>query len=154
MICINLFNKNEQEYGVDYKNHLLEQWKICIEMADKISERRVNVNNFFITLNSSILALTAFMVKGKEFIITFIGIFVSILWIMTISNYKKLNSVKFKIINELEMHLPTKPYNYEWHLIGQGNDKKKYKRLTEMEKFIPIFFIVIYITILILKIIK
>lgn len=52
MIAIDLFNKTKQQYAEEYENHILEQWKTCVEMADNISERRVTTNNFFITLNT------------------------------------------------------------------------------------------------------
>lgn len=122
-------------------------------MADKISERRVNLNNFFLTLNSAIVAFSALFQYEKEILVAIIGLFISMLWIQTISNYKKLNSYKFKVINDLEKELPSKPYNYEWHIMGQGNDRERYRRLTDIEKLIPKIFILIYIGILLYYII-
>lgn len=113
-------------------------------MADKISERRVNSNNFFLTLNSAIVAFSVLFEYEKEVLVSIIGLFISILWIQTIGNYKKLNLYKFKIINDLEKELPSQPYNYEWHIMGKGNDKEKYRRLTDIEKLIPNIFILIY----------
>ncbi len=122
-------------------------------MSDKISERRVNSNNFFLTLNSAIVTFSVLFKYEKEILVAIIGLFISILWIQTISNYKKLNSHKFKVINELEKELPSQPYNYEWHIMGQGKDKEKYRRLTDIEKLIPKIFVVIYIGILLYYII-
>ena len=117
-------------------------------MADKISDRRVNSNNFFLTLNSAIVAFSVLFEYEKEVLVSIIGLFIAVLWIQTIANYKKINSYKFKVINELEKELPSKPYNYEWHIMGKGNDKEKYRRLTDIEKLIPKIFILIYIGIL------
>lgn len=122
-------------------------------MADRVSERRVTVNNLFITLNSVILALSAIIPKKSDVSIAIVGIIISFLWITTITSYKNLNSAKFKVINELEKQLPTQPFNYEWFLVGEGQDKKKYKKLTQIEKNIPIIFIIIYLAILVLNII-
>lgn len=122
-------------------------------MADKISDRRVNSNNFFLTLNSAIVAFSVLFEYEKEVLVSIIGLFIAVLWIQTIANYKKINSYKFKVINELEKELPSKPYNYEWHIMGKGNDKEKYRRLTDIEKLIPKIFILIYIGILLYYII-
>ena len=40
-----LYNQNDEV------NTLLEQYKIAVNMADKISDRRATANNFFLTLN-------------------------------------------------------------------------------------------------------
>lgn len=122
-------------------------------MADRVSERRVTVNNLFITLNSVILALSAIIPKKSDVSIAIVGVIISFLWITTITSYKNLNSAKFKVINELEKQLPTQPFNYEWFLVGEGQDKKKYKKLTQIEKNVPIIFIIIYLVILVLNII-
>lgn len=118
-------------------------------MADNISERRINSNNFFLTLNSFILCFSVMFENNKEIIVSLIGIFITLIWVQTIDNYKRLNSYKFKVINKLEKELPSKPYNYEWHIMGNGNDKSKYKRLTDIEKLTPMVFIIIYIVLMI-----
>lgn len=118
-------------------------------MADNISERRINSNNFFLTLNSVILGFSVMFKNDKEILVSAIGIFITLVWIQTINNYKRLNSYKFKVINKLEEELPSKPYNYEWHIMGRGNDKLKYKRLTDIEKLTPTVFGAIYVGLII-----
>lgn len=122
-------------------------------MADRISERRVTVNNLFITLNSIILALSTIIPEKSELSISIVGVIISLIWIANINSYKNLNTAKFKVINELEKQLPAQPFNYEWFLVGKGQDKKKYKKLTQIEKNIPIIFIIIYLFILFINII-
>lgn len=122
-------------------------------MADRVSERRVTVNNLFITLNSIILSLSVIIPKKSEISIAIVGVIISLIWITNINSYKNLNSAKFEVINELEKQLPTQPFNYEWFLVGKGQDKKKYKKLTQIEKSIPIIFIIIYLAILVINII-
>ena len=122
-------------------------------MADRVSERRLTVNNLFITLNSIILSLSVIIPKKSEISIAIVGVIISLIWITNINSYKNLNSAKFEVINELEKQLPTQPFNYEWFLVGKGQDKKKYKKLTQIEKSIPIIFIIIYLAILVINII-
>lgn len=114
-------------------------------MADNMSERRVTTNNFFLTLNTGILGFSALFKSDNEVLISIIGLIIVALWIYTINNYKKLNSYKFKVINELEKELPSKPYDYEWHILDKGNNKRKYKRLTDIERIVPIIFGIIYV---------
>lgn len=44
-----------------YSRVLLEQYKIYIGMADRISARRGSTNSFFLALNSSIFTAIAFL---------------------------------------------------------------------------------------------
>lgn len=67
----------------DGKELILEQYKLYVEMADKVSERRFNVNTFFLTANSTIL--TVITIKGFDvvkfsWIITAVGIVLSYTW--------------------------------------------------------------------------
>ena len=48
-----LFDKNEKDYGNDYKEHLFEQYKLYVESVEKTSDRRQHANNYFITINQS-----------------------------------------------------------------------------------------------------
>lgn len=95
MVIIKLINSSKEYYVDDYNNNILEQWKTCVEMADKISERRNNSNNFFLTLNSALVAFPTIFENDKKILVAIIGLFVSTLWIQSIINYKKLNSYKF-----------------------------------------------------------
>ena len=49
-------NYDEGTYGKEYRNHILEQYKLYVEMADKISQRRLETNNFFVSVNTLLLA--------------------------------------------------------------------------------------------------
>jgi hypothetical protein len=141
---MNLFNISEKQYGTEYKNHLLQQWVTCVEMSNNVSERRINVNNFFITLNTAIVAFIKFQIEYSSLFLSLVGIIVCILWLYNIENYKKLNTVKYDIILEIEKNLPVKPFDYEWDLIGRGKDKRKYKIFAKIEKAISYVFIFLY----------
>jgi hypothetical protein len=51
-----LFRIPPDQYGGEYQNHLLEQYKFYLQMADKISDRRQSANNFFLTVNTALIA--------------------------------------------------------------------------------------------------
>jgi len=138
---LNLVNIKKDEYGDQFNDHILEQWKTCAEMANCNSERRINSNNIYIAINAAIIALTSFSLDYKSIVMSIVGIIVSILWQSTIKSYKELNRVKYRIINKIEKMLPISPYEYEWKLI---NEEGKYKRFTYLETFLPWIFIFLY----------
>ena len=68
------------------------------------------------------------------------GIAASLLWFRIIKSHSNLNEIKFKIIHELEKHLPVALFDYEWR--NRGN---AYSPMTRIERLIPIGFIVLHI---------
>ena len=131
----------KEAFAGDYESAVLEQWKTCISEANGISEKRNNANNIFITLNTALFAVITFALDYKSILLSAIGIAICILWIYTINSYKKLNSVKYEIINEMELKLPLAPFTSEWDRL---NNRYEYVRLTKIEKFIPWMFIILY----------
>src|SRR5256885_13938748 len=55
-----LLGTRRGQYVGDYDAHLLEQYKLYLGMADKISDRRTTANTFFLTVNSGLLAALGF----------------------------------------------------------------------------------------------
>lgn len=49
-----------------YQNAVLEQYKLYVEMADRVSGRRALANTFFITLNSGLLVLLGAGVRNQS----------------------------------------------------------------------------------------
>lgn len=147
---------NEKEYGIEYKNHLLEQYKLYLEMADKISDRRQNANNFFLSINTALLALIGYSGIGTNevypiplfIMIGICGLVLCYVWYRIVRSYKELNSGKFFVVQEIEKMLPIKPYNAEWKCLGEGKNPKLYLPFTRIEITVPWIFFVIYILIL------
>ncbi|CDD58350.1 RipA family octameric membrane protein [Clostridium sp. CAG:43] len=132
----------------DGKELILEQYKLYVEMADKVSERRFNVNTFFLTANSTIL--TVITIKGFDvvkfsWIITAVGIVLSYTWYYLLQSYKLLNSGKFEVIHKVEQHLPLNLYVFEWEVLGEGKERAKYWPISHIEKILPVLFGIIYI---------
>lgn len=121
-------------------NALVEQYKLTITMADKISDRRAIANNFFLTLNTMVVSING--IFGNKFILLhLVAITICVVWFLLLNNYKKLNNVKFRIINKLEKELPKNIMAYEWHLL----QREKHKTFFSYEKWIPIVFILFYV---------
>lgn len=147
-----LFINNEKEYGNDYKNHFLEQYKMYLESIEKTSDRRQSANNYFLTANTvlvSILALsfqTDFLknIFWFKLFVAIIGILFCVVFWFLIRAYKQLNTGKFNVLHKIESKLPLSLYNYEWEVLGAGKDKKKYYPFSHIELFIPWIFGIVY----------
>ena len=72
-------------------------------------------------------------------LIPVIGIPVSLLWYLIIKSHAGLNTVKFKLIHELERHLPAEMYGHEWQLAEEGQGAA-YRAVTRIEQWLPILF--------------
>jgi hypothetical protein len=130
-----------------YRNHILDQYKLYVEMADKISARRDVANGFFLTLNGIFLGASGALIdRGYSFEPKWALLFpLGVLWLICffwwrlIISYKKLNGAKFQIVGQLEARLPCNPYGKtEWEfLLKQGTDRKTYWPLTHLESKIP-----------------
>ncbi len=142
-------NYVNNDYGEKFEEHLLEQYKLYIEMMDKVTERRIQTNSFYITLLSSLLAFLSLLINKENnlfynnsnillLLFAILGISLCYVWHTNINSYKQLNSLKFKVIHEIESYLPFRCYYGEWDILDRNQDKKeKYKRLNKVEKLVP-----------------
>ena len=144
-----LCSVNKEEYGKSYNPHLLEIYKIYVEMADRISTRRQSANSFFLSINTALVALIGYVQLGQKtgqstgfhWIVSLAGMAICYTWYRLIKSYKDLNSGKFKVIHEIERRLPISPYDAEWEALGRGKDAKLYLPFTKIEMAVPwIFF--------------
>lgn len=143
-----LTNKNNLKNNTD-KNNMLEQYKTYVESADKISDRRINVNTFFITLNSALITVMTIFFSNISllFFLSFLGTIFSILWFLNLKNYKHINNCKFNIIQKVEKYLPLNLYKMEWEILTKG--KQKYVPVSKLEMLLPFIFIITYISIIV-----
>lgn len=146
--------KNDYQSDEQYREHILEQYKLYVEMADRISNRRDVANAFFLTLNGLIFGAIGVMIdKGFQFepkwtiffplAVLLLGCF---FWWRLILSYKQLNGAKWAIVGEFETRLPASPYGKaEWkNALKEGKDRKVYWPLTHLESWIPWLFFVGY----------
>jgi len=132
-----------------------EQYKLFAESAEKVSDRRQSTNNYFLTLNSALLAFTGYLTSISfriwHIVLALAGIFICILWILNIKSFRTLNSAKFKLLHKMEEQLPVKLFTDEWEYLDKGN-KEGYMRFSKIEQGIPIVFLILYIIIIVLMI--
>ena len=123
-----LFNHSEGTYGDSFNAHLLEQYKLYVQSAENVSARRVASSRYLLTINAALVALYGFQSAdfGESWWmlgVPIVGVIVSVLWFLIIKSHADLNRVKFKIIHELEEHLPAAIYEHEWQLAESGRGK-------------------------------
>lgn len=140
----------KKEYGENFQQHLLEQYKLYVEMADKTSERRNQTNQFYLSILSILIAFISLVTNIPVFpnlqfpllILSAVGIVLCVLWYLNIYTYKQLNKARFcVIIEEIEVNLPVNIFSKEWDILK----KDKYLELTNVEKYIPAIFAALYL---------
>lgn len=147
-----LFVAESAKYGDKYIEHLLEQYKIYLNAAEKISDRRQKTNEFFLALNTGLVSLLGFIAtKTSTSDIAVLLLFASVaggitcyLWYRIVCSYKGLNDGKYKIIHAIEERLPLALYDTEWEVLGRGKNKELYWPFTHIELWVPRIFIAIY----------
>lgn len=119
------------EYSVAddrYRQAVLDQYKLCVEMADRVSARRNLTNTFFLSLNSAVVAVVA-------------------AWYVMVRSYRQLNRAKYAVIGAFEERLPAFAYSRgEWGALGEGRDWRRYLPLTYVEQWVPVVFAGSYVT--------
>lgn len=149
---VSLERQSKGNYGLEYEKHLFEQYKLYVEMADRISARRMLANSFFVSVHTALI--TAFTVLLKEGILkrSIVGyapfiavVLLCFVWWRIVLSYRQLNSGKFKVVHALEDRLPVAPYHAEWVALGSGKNPKLYRPLTHVENWVPLCFLLLYL---------
>jgi hypothetical protein len=152
--------------NTDYPNtekteHILEQYKMYVESAEKVSDRRSNLNTFYLSLTTTVAGVIGYLkaneIDNSEYLVIGISIsaiLICIYWVNLLENYRKLNSGKFKVIHEIEKELPLNLFKYEWEKLGKGNDPKLYKKLSNVEKVIPLIFGILFLFVIVFELIN
>lgn len=148
----------------------LEIYKLAVEMADRVSARRISANTFFLSINTTLLTLIGFTYEKFEgdvgvllVAISIAGIILSLTWLSSIRSYKRLNRAKFTVINELEKELPFQYFTDEWQSLKQQTSgeplkglrqrwlkfKDRYTELTNIETIVPAVMIVVFLLVIV-----
>ena len=143
-----------------YRGAILSQYELYVEMADRVSQRRGTANTFFITLNTGVFALIAGVFEGQVdaptsilAVVTLVLVAQCLVWFWILRSYRQLNSVKWKVVGEMEKRLPATPWSdAEWVSMGSGKDPAIYWPLSKVEAFVPALFAAAYVAAIVLMI--
>lgn len=164
-LATDLINReiSPENYGTNekYQNHIFDQYRMYVEMADRISQRRSLANTFFLTINTFFIGTIGFILENGTytknkfiiFIVLSTLIILCYVWRRLIESYRQLNNAKFKIIGDFEKLLPTCPYSdAEWEALGSGKDSRIYRPFTTLEKWVPVIFGLLYFLLILIAI--
>ncbi|MEV0298351.1 hypothetical protein [Nocardia sp. NPDC050710] len=145
-------NPGPEGRAITYESAVLEQYRLCVEMADRVSARRGLTNSFFLTLNTGIFTLVAAFAKApSQDTVWWLAIPLAAIlgqcfaWFYLVRSYRLLNSAKYQVVGALEERLPASPFwKAEWWALGEGTDRARYWPLSHIEQWIPILFALAY----------
>lgn len=148
-----LLHPKETYQGV-FEADLLEQYKLYVQSAENVSARRLASSRYLLAVNTALVVLCGFQVLGSSsvwltLLLPVLGIPVSILWYWIIRSHRNLNEVKFGIVHELERRLPAALFTHEWLLV-EGGKGKSYWPVTEIERWIPLLFLLLHLGLFVL----
>lgn len=135
------------------RSEQLEIYRLHAELSDRVSQRREGANRLYVSL---LLALVLFLAALLRFgagdlpasmvvvVVGSIGIALSVAWLLVIRSYRQLNTGKLKALHELEEHLAYPFFKREWELLGEGERRSRYWRLTQTEAVLPWIFLVLF----------
>lgn len=122
-ISKNLINKNfnpsdriQNPEEFRNKDMMFEQYKLLVDSAHKIEDRRGGSNNIFIGINTILVSILVHLeqlgrVETSEMllvpVLTFVGVLIAFDWLKVIESYKKMNSLNYSLIKSFENFLPT-----------------------------------------------
>lgn len=148
---------------------LFEQYKLAVEMADRVSARRATANGFFATVSTALVAAIGLVRPTAQslpasssaqavavehvdkyglIIAAAGGLALSVVWFVMLLRYRDLNRAKFEVIHDLEKGLPSAPYTEEWKKLERESPKwwrPRFAELGRIERMVPFVFAVIYI---------
>jgi len=142
--------------------HYFDLYKLAVEMADRISARRVVANSFFATVNAGLIALLG--ANDMPWYVSVAGVVLSVVWWALLKSYRDLNSAKFKVILAMEARLPANIFGDEWDVLKQEPPPfsmrpsgirswlAQYRELGAVERIVPWMFAGMYLVELISRI--
>jgi hypothetical protein len=152
-----LVSTPKDRYGDGYQAHLLEQYKLYVESAQKVTDRRITTGNYLLTVNSFLL--TVFGVASSQHlggvwvaIVPLAGVLVSFTWYSLVVFYRNLGARKYKVIHQLEGFLPVAPFRCEWQ--STHDEAGRHTGVTYLERLIPLAFAGIYIVLLVFSLVR
>jgi hypothetical protein len=153
-----------------------EVYQMAVEMADRVSARRLAANGYFLSVHTALVAVLSFAYvsvatnqRAVLLISAVLGFVLAGTWFFAIRSYRRLNRAKFSVINNLEKDFEAQYFTDEWAELTRGtkNDlelkglrarwlkfKDRYTTLTNVESVVPVVFAVMYLLIFIGALIK
>jgi hypothetical protein len=81
-----LIRQIKESYGESFRADLFEQYKLYVESAEKISDRRVSSNNYLLTVSAFLVTLYGLLIASQyrsywTILVPLAGTLVSLTWV-------------------------------------------------------------------------
>jgi hypothetical protein len=134
-----------------------EEYKLLIERAEKLSERRQTTSQIYLTVNTAIFGVIAFLIKDSGLQdkglfwgllpIAMIGIIICVIWLNIIVRMEKVLGWQYKHLREMEKKLKgsDKLFTEENKALYQQNKKRRRFSFSLLEAWLPSLLIFVYV---------
>lgn len=134
----------------------LELYRLAVEMADRVSARRGATNNFFLAVHAGVITVVAALLPVSDgaampldsTLVSIAGVALSTAWWLSLRSYRDLNEAKFKVIQQMEVRLPVAVFGDEWQFLKKDpvvGWRKRYAELGQVERLVPLVFLLLYV---------
>ena len=144
-------HKTADEYDQNYYTHILEQYKMAVVRAETTAERREVGNRvFFVVLTAVAVSYGIGIVSVLSALLPLLGSYICVGWLVFIWSRHKLNIATFRVIREMENHLPARVFDAERERRYAGKPKRKQiSAVSWFELVTPLLFAVFFLLLLI-----
>ena len=141
--------------NADRSEETTKLYAMAVEMADRVSARRGQANQFYLSVETLLLGVPAFFgltsVDGaspdplRTSVLAAVGVIVSLTWWLQLRSYRQLNRAKFEVILAIEReHFQIHPFGDEWESLKKDRIqgwRGRYAELGTVERTVPIVFL-------------
>ncbi|WP_229073345.1 hypothetical protein [Actinoplanes sp. DH11] len=141
---------------------VLELYKTAVEMADRVSARRLASNTFFLATQTGFVTFVGLFKPAQganpwwvDLVMSIAGILLSLSWWMQLRSYRDLNAAKFDVIMKIEQNLPVRVFGDEWTTLKRDpvpQWRGRYAELGLVERIVPWVFCGLYLSLFIAKV--
>jgi hypothetical protein len=153
-----LFGNTGAQYGDKYRDHVLEQYKLYVEMTDRNTQRRIAATSSDVLLvsNTLIAALAAAGDRASTIgfrtfptvVLGITGVLLCLAWAQRVQRYKSLGQAKFQVLHAVEDLLPLRLYEMEWEILAKGVGSRRYAPGIDLDFLMPRLFAALHLALI------
>ena len=134
-----------------------EEYKLLIERAEKLSERRQATSQIYLTVNTAIFGAIAFLVKDSGLHnqlllwgilpMSVVGILICVIWLNIIIRLERVLSWQYGHLRRMETSMPGSEQIFikeNKDLYGEGKKRRKFS-FSLLEGWLPGILIAVYV---------
>ncbi len=133
---------------------LIELYKLGADLADRISARRGTANGFFLTAETTLVAVVGFALRKDtapgtpvRLAICAAGALLCLAWWLQLRSFRQLNRAKYVVLTDIEQRLPVQLFGPEQAELDRGDGRLRglYAELGATERAVPVLFALVWL---------